>query len=303
MSLCDQVLHDQRYRDIVISWCGIGSWLGCAMLLLSLLSSTWLLYVCSPRSKHLSSRLLWHLAVADFSHAVLQLLSSEVLHIFIWKTPGPMNIDDAVVLRCSIHFFLITLCFLEVLIAATVATSSMQEVGAAKGIARAIPFSWVAAAVCQGIDYYSLKHNTVLLAFGQASGYAPVLATLMGTCFFLTLFFYYLAINHLMSRPCSGTAARQASMQALLYPLNFFLTFLPVWLVYIGCMREFSGGFCHAFASACLYSNGWVNAATYSFQNGRFCLSPKYHDDGFGRVLSSLDTSFLNDHVVAFPIE
>ncbi|CAJ1343350.1 unnamed protein product [Effrenium voratum] len=73
----------------------------------SILSSYWLLRVCSPVSNLLSSRQLWHLGLADFVHASIQLAFSQIPHDFLFLPPPSLALACSA--RAAIHFCLITL--------------------------------------------------------------------------------------------------------------------------------------------------------------------------------------------------
>eukprot|EP00913_Durusdinium_trenchii_P001188 g1092.t1 len=84
-----------------------GPWVEFFALLASIVSSLWLLKVCSPVSKLLSSRQLWHLGLADCVHASIQLMFSEIPHDVMFLEPPSLEVAYRV--RAAIHFCLITL--------------------------------------------------------------------------------------------------------------------------------------------------------------------------------------------------
>lgn len=272
-----------------------GPWVEFVALIASVLSSIWLVKVCSPVSALLSSRQLWHLGVADCVHALIQLLFSEIPHDFIFINPPSLKVAYHV--RAAIHFCLITLCLVEVQIAATVATASYRNFSVATKLGKVLPYSWIVSAFLVVLDYSTLKQHTTVLSSGQITGSAPVVASVMAACFITTFTLYLLAVVQVTRMRCATNVVWQTSFQALLYPLNFTITVFPTWFIHKSYFKDSGYGLHHWVAAVCLDSNGWINALTYGWQS--FKLGPQ---DAFG-VLPGLDVSLLeNSEAVGFEV-
>ncbi|CAK9104057.1 unnamed protein product [Durusdinium trenchii] len=272
-----------------------GPWVEFFALLASIVSSLWLLKVCSPVSKLLSSRQLWHLGLADCVHASIQLMFSEIPHDVMFLEPPSLEVAYRV--RAAIHFCLITLCLVEVQIAATVATASYRNFSIATRLGKVLPYSWLVAAFLVVLDYSTLKQHTKVLRSGQITGSAPVVALVMAACFVATFTLYLLAVVQVTRMRCNNNVVWNTSFQALLYPLNFTITVFPTWFIHKNYFKDSGHGLHHWVAAVCLDSNGWINALTYGYQS--FKLGPQ---DAFG-VLPGLDVSLLeNSEAVGFEV-
>ncbi|CAE7248019.1 unnamed protein product [Symbiodinium sp. CCMP2456] len=272
----------------------LGPWVEFSALLASVLSSAWLMKACAPCSMLLSSRQLWHLGAADLAHATIQLMFSQVSQDLLGLPPPSLQI--AFYIRAAVHYCLITLCLVEVQIAATLATASLRNFNFAKWLGKALPYSWVLAAGLVVVDCSTLAKNTIVLENGIITGAAPVVAAVMAVCFVLTLMLYLLAVVKVTNLRCSQDVIWSTSFQALLYPLNFTITVFPTWFIHKSYIKDYGRGLHHWVAAVCLDSNGWINALTYSWQRvGK-------HQDAFG-VLPGLDVSLLqNSDAVGFEV-
>lgn len=271
-----------------------GPWLECCTLLVSIASTAWLLRVCSPKSPKLSLRQLWHLGAADMAHSFVQLTFAQIPHEFLCL-PKP-SLERGILVRVLIHFCLFTLCLVEVQIAATVATSSFQHFAAAGWLAKILPFSWVLAGVLVYLDFLTLPDKTIVHPDGQVTGAAPVVACVMCGCFLTTVVLYTLSVLHLTRTSCNRKVIWEASFQALAYPTNFLVTVFPTWLTHIAVVKDVGYGVHHTVSAVCLYSNGWVNALTYSWQS--WMLGER----GTGGI-QSLDASLLEEsEAIAFQV-
>lgn len=242
----------------------------------------------------LSSRQLWHLGAADLAHATIQLMFSQVSQDLLCLPPPSLQI--AFYIRAAVHYCLITLCLVEVQIAATLATASLRNFNFAKWLGKALPYSWVLSAGLVVVDCSTLAKNTIVLENGVITGAAPVVAAVMAVCFVLTLMLYLLAVVKVTNLRCSQDVIWSTSFQALLYPLNFTITVFPTWFIHKSYIKDYGRGLHHWVAAVCLDSNGWINALTYSWQRvGK-------HQDAFG-VLPGLDVSLLqNSDAVGFEV-
>jgi len=272
----------------------LGPWVEFSALLASVLSSAWLMKACAPCSMLLSSRQLWHLGAADLAHATIQLMFSQVSQDLLCLPPPSLQI--AFYIRAAVHYCLITLCLVEVQIAATLATASLRNFNFAKWLGKALPYSWVLSAGLVVVDCSTLAKNTIVLENGVITGAAPVVAAVMAVCFVLTLMLYLLAVVKVTNLRCSQDVIWSTSFQALLYPLNFTITVFPTWFIHKSYIKDYGRGLHHWVAAVCLDSNGWINALTYSWQRvGK-------HQDAFG-VLPGLDVSLLqNSDAVGFEV-
>lgn len=272
----------------------LGPWVEFSALLASMLSSAWLMKACAPCSMLLSSRQLWHLGAADLAHATIQLMFSQVSQDLLCLPPPSLQI--AFYIRAAVHYCLITLCLVEVQIAATLATASLRNFNFAKWLGKALPYSWVLSAGLVVVDCSTLAKNTIVLENGVITGAAPVVAAVMAVCFVLTLMLYLLAVVKVTNLRCSQDVIWSTSFQALLYPLNFTITVFPTWFIHKSYIKDYGRGLHHWVAAVCLDSNGWINALTYSWQRvGK-------HQDAFG-VLPGLDVSLLqNSDAVGFEV-
>jgi len=272
----------------------LGPWVEFSALLASVLSSAWLMKACAPCSMLLSSRQLWHLGAADLAHATIQLMFSQVSQDLLSLPPPSLQI--AFYIRAGVHYCLITLCLVEVQIAATLATASLRNFNFAKWLGKALPYCWVLAAGLVVVDCSTLAKNTIVLENGIITGAAPVVAAVMAVCFVLTFMLYLLAVVKVTNLRCSQDVIWSTSFQALLYPLNFTITVFPTWFIHKSYIKDYGRGLHHWVAAVCLDSNGWINALTYSWQRvGK-------HQDAFG-VLPGLDVSLLqNSDAVGFEV-
>eukprot|EP00931_Biecheleriopsis_adriatica_P110397 TRINITY_DN84669_c0_g1_i1.p1 TRINITY_DN84669_c0_g1~~TRINITY_DN84669_c0_g1_i1.p1 ORF type:complete len:300 (-),score=55.67 TRINITY_DN84669_c0_g1_i1:1-876(-) len=267
------------------SW---GPWIECFVLAASAASSAWLLSVCSPSSALLSRRQLWHLGAADLAHSAVQIFYAQIAHDIL-ALPVP-TLRQAVMERTAIHFCLFMLCLVEVQLAATVLASSMRHFGMAECLGKVLPYSWLLSAALMALDCETLAENTIVRPSGQVTGAAPVVATVMGICFLLTTLLYVAAVAHLWRTRSSNKLLLNASLQALVYPLNFLLTVFPTWLTHKQIISDEGYGAHHLISSVCLYSNGWVNALTYSWQSSQFGKQ-----DDPGGIVPALDASLLDE--------
>ncbi|CAE7306179.1 unnamed protein product [Symbiodinium natans] len=205
-------------------------------------------------------------------------------------------IAEAFYIRAGVHYCLITLCLVEVQIAATLATASLRNFNFANWLGKALPYSWVLAAGLVVADCSTLEQNTIVLRNGVITGAAPVVAAVMAVCFVLTFMLYLLAVVKVTHLRCSKAVVWSTSFQALLYPLNFTITVFPTWFIHKSYVKDYGRGLHHWVAAVCLDSNGWINALTYSWQ------SVNQHQDAFG-VLPGLDVSLLqNSEAVGFEV-
>mmetsp|Transcript_37577 Transcript_37577/g.70057 ORF Transcript_37577/g.70057 Transcript_37577/m.70057 type:complete len:281 (+) Transcript_37577:40-882(+) len=273
----------------------VGPWVEFAALLASVLSSAWLTKVTAPCSMLLSSRQLWHLGAADLAHATIQLMFSQVLQDCL-DLPPP-SIELAFYIRGAVHFCLITLCLVEVQIAATLAAASLRNFNIANWLGKVLPYSWAFAAGLVVLDSSTLEQNTIVLRSGVITGAAPVVAAVMATCFVLTFSLYLLAVVKVTNLRCSPDVVWSTSFQALLYPLNFTVTVFPTWFIHKSYVKDYGRGLHHWVAAVCLDSNGWINALTYSWQSVNVG-----QQDAFG-VLPGLDVSLLqNSDAIGFEV-
>lgn len=248
-----------------------GSVVESVALILSAFGSAWLLWVCSPRSRHLSSRQLWHLGAANLLHTTVQ-LASEVRAVSRGGLPSQ---TEAIGERAVIHFCLLAVCLVETLIAAGVTLSGIRDVGVARWLAKLTPCLWVVAAICEGVDAVSLKQTTEILPSGAVTGSCMVLGIVMGTCFLMSTVLYSVAIALLVRSSAPGVVTKRRSSQALIYLLVFFITTFPTWWIYINYSEADKASksqkyeWADVLFSALFASNGWLNAATRICQDRR----------------------------------
>mmetsp|Transcript_45849 Transcript_45849/g.146393 ORF Transcript_45849/g.146393 Transcript_45849/m.146393 type:complete len:336 (+) Transcript_45849:71-1078(+) len=269
--------------------------LRCSASLFSTAGSIWLLRVCSPRSRFLSSRQLWHLGLADLGHSVVQ-LAGEVPVVI---QAGPPTRRCAEAMRALVHLCLFAICLVETQIAAGVAAAGLRSLRPMRCLALVLPGTWPLAIMCLAVDLCipgcGILQTTVVMPSGEVTGSSLVVGIAMAVCFLASMVLYIAAIVSVVRTPSPSVVVRRASMRALLYPWNFAVTVLPTWFVYVSVIRtsDYPESCCSTFVSfsaVCLFSNGWVNAATYLLQNR---LEWRRRGDGIGRVDSlSLGVGF-----------
>lgn len=252
----------------------MGAAIQCGALVFSAFGSASLIWCCSPCSRHLSIRQLWHLGVADFGHSVVQLFG-EIPVLMLREKPFTQPIT-AEAMRALVHFCIFATCLVETQIAAGVTVSSLRGLRVARWMAAGLPLTWPIAALCLLIEVFvpdiGILQTTTVLPSGEVSGSSLFVGVFVAACFFVSMAFYVAAITMFVRTPSPSIVVRRAYRRALVYPANFAVTFLPTWFLYIGILPvggSFDGsdtalGIVRA---TCLYSNGWVNALTYLLQN------------------------------------
>merc|ERR1712008_48012 len=108
------------------------------------------------RSQHLSSRQLWHLGAADLGFSLVQLYAEVPVLIFGLKPKGKVYAET---MRSIVHFCLFALLLAETQIVAGVTLSSLRKQHAAQLMAKALPFTWVAAATCLVTEIFLPRHG------------------------------------------------------------------------------------------------------------------------------------------------
>lgn len=239
-----------------------------AALGLSATGSSWLLYASWSLPSFLFNQQLWHLALADlglmFSAAIWELLG-----FLLW--PGdtlPLPENFCLAGRSVMHFFLFTVCLIETQIAAGVLWSA-RHYHQNRILACILPTTWPVAAMLTISD--ALTMDTMVQG-RDVSGTATIIAIVISVCFLSSLVFYILAIVAVICTPSPQAVVRRASRRALAFPCSFLATVFLAWLVYLGVLHRDVNPRLMRLAFVAMYSNGWVNALVYSFQNRHMCL-------------------------------
>lgn len=232
---------------------------------LSIVASAWLLRACWRLPNQLFSRQLWHLAAADLAFSIVDPVF-ELGEREIWRSKDPPSYDAAS--RSTLHFFLVCICLVELEIAAGIAASALHSVAHQKKLARILPCNWLIATVCAVVDYVTQTDDNL---DGNVAGGSPVMAVVMCTTFVLSVVLYIIAVLAVLHTPSPSAVIRRASTRALAYPPTFFITMLPVLLVYMNIVPSSSDSGFLDWCYPCAYSNGFVNAAVYGLQRRNIC--------------------------------
>lgn len=222
---------------------------------------------------HLFNRQLWHLAVADIGlSAVYPLFQTMLATTWRGKQVSRMSARS---FRMALHFWLFVVCLVEMQIAAGVATCAWHSPKGLGWLARALPFTWLLASGCAGLDMWLMDLDVAAAAGGQydIAGGAPVVAVVVGICFLGSVLLHAAAVVGVVRKPTPNAVIRRASMRALVFPCNFLITIFPAWIHYV-TNDEFSVYWWLQLSGILMYSNGLVNAAVYGLQNRRICRCP-----------------------------
>ncbi|CAJ1409339.1 unnamed protein product [Effrenium voratum] len=255
-----------------------------ALLFCSVVGSCWLLRA-AWKPCYLFTRQLRHLAIADLGLALAA--PGCELGLMIWAQCGLP--DLSLFSRCLFRSFLCAGTLVETQIAAGVMCSALRW-QSFRALARLLPFTWFFAALVGAGDACSMRGS----GHFSDDGFAKVIALVMCVNFLLALLMYVTSIVAVLWTPAPSAVVRRASWRALAFPCGFMVTGFPQMLLYIGVFPQ-HGWFRH-FATLAVYSNGWINAAVYSWQNRHLCgagiarraeqnscsLAPSFHV-GFGR--------------------
>lgn len=242
----------------------------------SCLASAWLLCACWRSRHNLVTLQLWHLALADLGQSVVDPIY-EICLATIWSSdssnPPKMFTDIS---RTAAHFFLVSVCVVEVEIAAGIATSALHSTRASKSLARLLPWNWALSIMCAVLDFMTMHTKIIPDSHHDVAGSSPVVAVIVCVSFFLSFVLYIIAVVAVTCIPSPSLVVGRASFRALAYPFGFMATLFPVTAIYMGIVPNACYMVWLKWAYPCLYSNGLVNATVYGLQT-RF-VALRRHD-------------------------